>query len=754
MMYEIYRGHFYSRTNNKWEAVIWCDQETAPTEVGVLEFSGEEPLVIEWEDIKKEDVICSSSATLVLISPGDRTYEDLYTIKPGAIRLDIYKNGTKYWSGVLDPEFYEEPYNTMQDYEVSLTFSDFGILDRLKFDMKGYRTIREVLWHALSSSNLNIPIVESMISTTLDGETQMTLLDLSVHSDNFYDEEGEAMSYYESIVGILQPLGLKMVQKNGRIWIYDLNGLYEKGGTKTLRWMSDDQVMGTSEVYNNAVIRWSPYVRDGNLTNDECYVKKTDTSLTALNSIEGKNLDTSVYYSYHASPDPINWLDTSDSGFTLWTDREGVGATLLDDRVCFFKIVPQADGDESEGVAIYWPSISGSQSGNHYRILVKQHGIRPAAGTPNSYIGTSLFRTKGTWLPHVKDWRALRLRIGLELLMDVRYNPFEEAINMKHEKQADNEKDWKAWGNFLYIPVSIKYKPYGGSQTYCWTNRNALPLANLRKPMTTVSETMGEWVPYDDSRDDEPETFGYLCFYDVTDREETSAIGGWKSNRPAIDPHNERLSTGLARADNGQFIPYPNYGGQGGEISIEIRRNGWMICDGGTELNRMANADERKLMGKCHWTLVKIPQIEIQRNLIEAPELETDDVIFKAEINSNAKETLEIETICGTSAKDIPLARGAYFDTGSKEPVTSLYRGGRHTQAEELLIGTLYSQYGERHLTLSGTTKILTDNITTYEDVMKKGIRMMVTSEVQDLYNETSETTFVELRPDEYSKTN
>ncbi len=753
-MYEIYRGHFYSRNNNKWEAVISCDQEAVPQEVGALDFPGEEPLVIEWEENKKEDVICSSSATLILISPGDRTYENLYTIKPGAIRLDIYKNGTKYWSGVLDPEFYEEPYNTMQDYEVSLTFSDFGILDRLKFDMKGYRTIREVLWHALSSGNLNIPVVESLISTTLDGETQMTLLDLSVHSDNFYDEEGEAMSYYESIKGILQPLGMKMVQKNGRIWIYDLNGLYEKGGSKTLKWMSDDQVMGTSEVYNNAVIRWSPYVRDGNLTNDECYVKKTDASLTALNTTQGKNLDTSIYYSYHASPDPINWFDTSDSGFTIWTDREGVGTTLLDDRVRFFKIVPQADGDESEGVAMYWPSISGSQSGKDYRIIIKQHGIQPAAGTPNSYVGKSLFRTKGTWLPNVKDWRTLRLRIGLELLMDVRYNPFEEAFNMKHEKQADNEKAWKAWGNFLYIPVSIKYKPSGGGPTYCWTNRNALPLTNLRKPMTTINETMGEWVPYDDSRDDEPETFGYLCFYDVTDREEASAIGGWKRNRPAIDPHNERLSTGLARSDNGQYIPYPNYGGQGGEVSLEIRRNGWIVCDGGTKLNRMVNADDRKLMGKCHWILVKIPQIEIQRNLIEAPELETEDVIYKAEINSNAKETLELETVCGTSTTEIPLARGAYFNTGSNEPITSLYRGGRHTQAEELFIGTLYSQYGERHLTLSGTTKILTDNITTYEDVMKKGIRMMVTSEVQDLYNETSETTFVELRPDEYSKTN
>ena len=93
-----------------------------------LMLRGSEPLVIEWEDKDKEETICSSSATLGLLSPGDRTYTGLYTTKACSTRLDVYRDGALYWSGTLDTETYEEPYTYRQDYEVELTFSDFGEL--------------------------------------------------------------------------------------------------------------------------------------------------------------------------------------------------------------------------------------------------------------------------------------------------------------------------------------------------------------------------------------------------------------------------------------------------------------------------------------------------------------------------------------------------------------------------------------------------------------------------------------------------
>ena len=76
--------------------------------------------------ILQEDAVCGSVATLTVVSPEDRTYEDLYSVEPGMIRMDVYKDDVLYWSGCLDPEFYEEPYSREKNYDVKFTFSDFG----------------------------------------------------------------------------------------------------------------------------------------------------------------------------------------------------------------------------------------------------------------------------------------------------------------------------------------------------------------------------------------------------------------------------------------------------------------------------------------------------------------------------------------------------------------------------------------------------------------------------------------------------
>jgi len=126
------------------------------------------PLVIEWEERSKEEVVCGSSAELRLISPADRTYLDLYSERVGAVVLVVYKNGQKYWTGCLDTEFYEEPFTWCEDYEVSLTFSDFGQLSIVKFAEQGWLTIREIIYKCVQACNLHTNRDESYISTRLD----------------------------------------------------------------------------------------------------------------------------------------------------------------------------------------------------------------------------------------------------------------------------------------------------------------------------------------------------------------------------------------------------------------------------------------------------------------------------------------------------------------------------------------------------------------------------------------------------------
>ena len=181
MMKAIYKGEFASREGRLWRVEILRDGATG--EPGELRLRGSEPLVIEWEDKDKEETICSSSATLGLLSPGDRTYTGLYTTKACSTRLDVYRDGALYWSGTLDTETYEEPYTYRQDYEVELTFSDFGELERLKMEKSDeLLTMEEILKKAIGRMNISYTSIDtSMISSRLKGaKTALKLSDIAV----------------------------------------------------------------------------------------------------------------------------------------------------------------------------------------------------------------------------------------------------------------------------------------------------------------------------------------------------------------------------------------------------------------------------------------------------------------------------------------------------------------------------------------------------------------------------------------------
>ena len=230
--YKRYSDSFVSRTGITWRVEIWQEAEE-PFTVSGFDCEADQSLLIEWHNTAKEDPMCGSTATLRLESPGDRTYIDLYTINPGDIRLDVYRDNQLFWSGLLDPEFYEEPYERAANYPVSLTFSDFGILDRLKYDLDGIKSISDVLADAVERAGLNIAGVDtSLISTSIDeAETPFTLDDIAVDSANWFDEDGEASTLKEVLEAMLQPLGLRMIQRAGKVWVYDLNGLHD-GATR------------------------------------------------------------------------------------------------------------------------------------------------------------------------------------------------------------------------------------------------------------------------------------------------------------------------------------------------------------------------------------------------------------------------------------------------------------------------------------------------------------------------------------------
>lgn len=756
MKYLRYKGEFLSISNVLWRAEIWQEAGGEFEAVGLLEFDADEPLSIEWNEKSKEEVIQGSTATLKIISPGDRTYEDLYSIEVGRVRLDIYRNNALYWSGCIDTEFYEEPYEQLNGYTVSLSFTDFGVLERLKYDLGNMQTLYEIVSYCIGRCGINCGgIDDSLISTALTGSSKaMHLSDVKVRSDNFYDEDGEASTLTEVIEGILQPLALRMIQRAGKVYIYDLNGLYRQANKLPIVWDGSSQTMGVDVVYNNAKITWSTYAQSGNLSPTDCWGSiKTDATLTALNQLSGGSRNGATYFSYHYSTALTDWIDATDCGFTIWVANEGNNAEL-GDGVYFYKIVPQYDGSESEGIALFWQSVAGIRVGtnkNWYAEYRYQwHGQLKIPGTTAS-IGPALFKSNPVWVPPIANSGELVVRVGIDMLLDPRFNPFESAANiMKYVEQKDWYDQFNRYGNFVYVPVTIKFQPDGSDTVYVWDNRSIVKRP-VNYPATTLNDTYGSWVEY--TGDKAPNAWGYLCYYDARDYVDTSGVLGWKKNRPAINPHKQATISILTNAEAGQYIPYPNFGGGGGKLWVEVRREGWLIVNEGTDLEKAENGP-KSLWGKIAWLLMKLPEIEIMNAGQFDKTINTDDVEYNAQLNGAAKEPIEIDTICGTSAEGVPTARGAYFNAKTGKQITTFTRAGRTTQAEDLLIGTLYSQFAQRRTTLSGDAQILHEPIAVYREDNQDGKLFMVASETQDVRMDCSEAVFVELRPDEYKRNN
>lgn len=757
MKYLRYRGEFLSVAGITWRAEILQEAAAAFEAVGSLEFAADEPLVIEWGHKSKDEVICGAVATLKIISPGDRTFEDLYSIEVGRVRLDVYRNNALYWSGCVDTEFYEEPYEQASGYEVSLTFSDFGIMERLKFDLAGMQTLAYLVNYCVVRCGITSNGIDaSLISTKItDNGTDMHLADLKVRSDNFYDEDGEASTLAEVIEGILQPLALRMVQRAGKVYIYDLNGVYTKAETKQLVWDGNSQNMGVDVVYNNAKITWSPYAQSGNLAAEECWTEPTDATQIAINTLSGRTVGNCQIFSYHYSTELRDWIDATDCGFTIWLATDGVNAELLNKNVRFFKIVPQYDGTESEGIAIYWESVQGIKVGTSSNwsanFASKGHGEGALPGNL-SRIGPALFKTTPVWIPPVDAASELALRIGIDLLMDPRFNPSESAANLiKSVEQKDWYEQFNTHGNFVYVPVLIKFQPDGSDTVYVWTNQSIVS-RQVYSPVKTLHETYGSWVVY--SGDSNPNAWGYLCYYDAKDHVDTSGVLGWKKNRPAINPHKQNTISILTNAEDGQYIPYPNFGGGGGRMWVEVRGEGWQISNEDTNLSSSEILNPKQLWNKISWVLMKLPEIEVMNSSQFDQTINTDDVEYNAEINSAAKEAIEIDTICGTSAEGVPTARGAYFNTATGKQIKQLTRAGRTSQVEDLLIGTLYSQFAQRRTTLSGEAQLMHDPIAVYAEENQDGKLFMVAEDKQDVRMDSSDAVYVELRPDEYKRSN
>jgi hypothetical protein len=691
-MYTIYKGIFYSEDNVRYEVEI--ESTDSSKAVGELLFSADTPVEIEWNEVDKFEPVQGSAMTLTLISEKDRKYVDLYTIEPGTIRANVYREGKIYWSGMLDPELFEEPYSYKQDYEAQFVFSDFGILDRKEWEKTGLSTMEEVLMDCIESTGIRYTDLKRFISTKRNQYEALDMSKLQLLNDNFYDEDGEPMTKREVLEAILQPFALRLMQKGGNLYLFDLNSIYESMDTQEVYWKSDDAVLGADVVYNDVKLTFSPYgdttLIDGSLEHDDVLPDKTG-SLWLMDN---------------------DWDNAADGFEMAVGEQDGLPLTLAG-AAQFFRVDTEYSGSDEAGVVYGY-------KGNSKNNYDKTFGSFPNVHNDGVYSSSPIFTCNLGFLGNSSYKRAnFNLKILLSVLFDVRYNPFESAAKKNEEGNYDRLKNWC---NFGYIPCMLRLLDANGKVLYHYENRVVMESDSYK-------QTFAKWVAGDGN-------WGcmYLGYYDRSDRKSATGFGGWQANKQIIGYYRDGLPKNWESKGDGEYIALPP-------------GSGWLELTIGEGVHQFDyKREEKDIYSRARWLMYKDPSVELVNK--NGTSIESEDVEFTAWINRKAKEEYTVDTTVGCMGKTPnPAARGVIMDMNAS-PVDEFYKAGVTDRLEKLLIGSIYSQYADRKATLSGTVRLLSDmSVLTDESTAGKFVLL---SEVQDLQQETSEITMAEFAADNY----
>lgn len=723
-----YTGEFLTRGSHVCRCEIWREGDYSG-EVGELVFPADEPLTIEWSDGDLWEPLVGSTAVLQVESPGDRTYIDLYTVKSCDIRLDVYIDGKIFWSGTLDPEFYEEPYSRPSRYDVSLTFTDFGSLSRLPWrrvstDRASYESI---IAECLRRADINYASIDTRyVSTLYKGESlgernqdthgghaegALTALQrIGVSCANFFDEDGEASTLEEVLEGILQPLGLRMVQRGGTLWIYDLNGLALAKETRQIVWDGTDQVLGVGEVYNNIKITFSPYADATLLPGDDGDIP------------EGSEQWSQLLYCDADDAKKALWDEDADS--RLRYSNTCLGTSIVCPGGFLERKALMGGGDDTWLVG-YLITFEWPVGGTEWRVA------HFAGNEPHQPVGREPIVTLPPFSVNLKGRQDYYLHLKVGMLVSALYNPF-SGVTDNNWKPDQDRLDNLHW---CFMPISVRLDGEDGS-TWHWYN------ADVAKDEYNwhhdIISTRGMWVEGAPSYGD-----AYLEWYDPDDVGGGKAMNGTgaKTNRQCVGTTALTPRPSIRKREGQYIAPLP----VAGSLTVSFYPGLYMMYlrDSSSWLfYAYGNSSPR-------WQLMKNIELSVVKNTLS--EEENEDMEHTGVANADAREDCEIDTIVGVTDK--LGARGTILDMDSGTPAGKgdFSRAGRVECPEQLLIGTLFSQYGERRSTLTGDVHADFLGLAPYTDAAQDdSVRFLIRGESLRVREESSDATFEQIRQDNW----
>ncbi|MCR5714391.1 MAG: hypothetical protein K6F98_05630 [Bacteroidales bacterium] len=718
-MYVTHQGSFRSRDGVLYIVQLLQDLSAAPTVV-YLTFPADEPLSIEWSETAKTDVLCPSHATLRIVSTTDREHLGLYRTAVCDVRMQVWRAGALYWCGTLDTELYEEPYSRLSGYEVELTFSDFAVLDRLRWSpyILCRMSIASVVDHCLTRCSIRYGIIGDALTLQRHISTEVavpaagglqyvnvTTEELFVNTYNFRDEDGEMMSLADVLEAVLAPLSLRIVQMAGKVYLYDINALTRLSASAVV-WRGTDAALRFDKVYNRCRVTLSTYP-----VGSKVYEAEVQCDEDLRNAAETDTQHTELLYTSERY-EGFYFQHVTDLG-TNFDLVQGTHAEL-------FQTVPVLSGQSETGIVWSMATSSATLMINFYNdryYPIGDHN-RPffISGSQGDSEAMAWFKTSEL-LPYINVEGRYVLRLALQLMVDARYNPYEEADS--HNEKASQDI---LTGDdvMLYVPCAVVLlSPAGGEVLYHYVNRG--------REQSVGDYKSGTWEEGD-------ALWGecWLCY---------RGAGGWKTNTQLAFNQSHKVPGRYALMPDGEYIPVPPAAGiiavtvYSGLFQYGLNNEAWRI----------------------RWVLYKDLKVELVRN-VNGEALPDGDVELSAYLDQDASEELSLDLTVGTVPEEYDNPTSRCLITLEDGSVPTSFRRpngeGYHTcsRLERLLLGTVYAQHGTRRVMLSGTAAPMLSP-GPWTEAGFDGKVFLLTACRHDLAEDCEEVTLVECAPDTYVET-
>lgn len=700
-----YSTNFTGSNGTKWIIEILIEGYSG--QVQYLPLCADDGAIIEWAESDQLGVVQSSRLKLRCVCKEDRELFNTLILSGGKKTAVVYSEGKEYWRGTLDDEIYEEPYSYSTNYEVEIIFSDFGILNFVPYIYEdALLSVRRVVKLAMQAGGLDsLPLV---IHTAFRNPKNLEPLDFDTVyimpariTDNEQDSFAGTM-WRDLLEEVLKPFALRIVQRAGAIWLYDIDSLYDYNSVNRLSWHDDDGWMETGKKAGGAKVTFCPDPRSEII--DGTIRPEWFNTLWGDRYINPYTLDIVFANGNLVSVNPVEGFKIQHSFFLSGDVKSNI--ELSNHQCAFFRMLPLCEGAECAGIA--WNYVSLDRENGYSEKWMLNNPLHLIADN------TELFRTKKVFLPQCSatDQENYHLKLSMDMLVDTRFDPFAK------EPESGDSQYWafhltQENIHFAYVPVILNLIDSEGNVIWHYEN-NVEP---------------GTWI-HDRSRccwKPGPGQWGqtWLCYYADDRKEKSPFCNGWTGNRMNIDSYYEDLPPMWEAAGSGEYIPLPP---KGGFLQLVVGSALVIPTSGSLQYNALIS----QTPSPFKWQLYRNPKL----TLVSAnwKEIKSEDVVSKDWWGMYS--TVSLETKFGTKTDDVlPTSKGIVLSNAG--PIEKFYKNGSPQTLKSHLRYLVASQYWNGiGIVLSGTTDLIKFFGPVDDAVIK--VRMLMLSERQNLIQETS----------------